>query len=126
MNANRLEKAIKAAKEDKKNARIAKAHVGQWRTSKAKSLWDVYGTYSTRKAAAFRYCEDLQRDLNGSALRILSANSQAFTVGFFFKDPETGEGMFAYITKDYDRFCYADITSEEVLGKTFKEALEGR
>jgi hypothetical protein len=31
-----------------------------------------------------------------------------FTVGFEFIDFETGALMFAYITKDYDRFTYIE------------------
>lgn len=106
MNANRLEKAIKAAKEDRKNARIAKAHITQWEYSSNYQLEDVYKTYSVFKARAWKYCIDLMSDLNGWCPKVLSANSQAFTVGFEFSDPETGEAMFAYITKDYNRFCY--------------------
>lgn len=107
MNTNRLEQAIKAAKEDKKNARIAKAHVEAWSNSLDTQLWHVYKSHSIYKEQAFEYCKQLMYDLKGYGLRILSANTTAFTVGFMFFDPETGDEMFAYITKDYDRFCYA-------------------
>lgn len=106
MNTNRLEQAIKAAKEDKKNARIASAHFEYWKQSSADSLDDVYGSYSIFKARAWQYCKELMWDLRGYGLRVLSFNSQAFTVGFMFEDPDTSEAMFAYITKDYNRFCY--------------------
>lgn len=107
MNTNRLAQAVKAAQEDRKNARIAQAHIGSWMKSNKVELWQVYGSYSVYKARAFEYCKELMHDLNGYGLRILSFNSQAFTVGFMFFDAETGDEMFAYITKDYNRFCYA-------------------
>lgn len=113
MNTNRLAQAVKAAQEDRKNARIAQAHTGQWMKSNNTELYQVYGSYSVYKARAFEYCKALMHDLNGYGLRILSFNSQAFTVGFEFADPETGEAMFAYITKDYDRFCYWPIVEKD-------------
>ena len=115
MNTNRLEQAIKAAKEDKKNAKIAGKQFDRWLNSNAYRLEDVYNSYSVFKARAYQYCKELMWDLQGWGLKILSANSQAFTVGFEFVDPETSELMFAYITKDYDRFCYEPATAFEEL-----------
>lgn len=71
-------------------------------------LEDVYGRYSAAKARAFRYCEELCEELNGYCLCITGHNSQAFTVGFEFPHPETGEICLAKITKDYNYFAPLD------------------
>lgn len=84
--------------------RIARQHYADYINSNATDLDDVYSNYSIYKARAYNRCRDLMLDMNGWGLRILSHNSQAFTVGFEYLDSETGEICFAYITKDYDRF----------------------
>lgn len=69
-------------------------------------LRDVYGRYSFDKEKAFRYCVELKEALNGKGLVILSHNIMCFSVGFTFPHPETGAECFAYITRDYNRFCF--------------------
>lgn len=88
-----------------KNEKIAKAHYLDYLRSNSYNLWDVYGTYSRNKAMAFLNCRQKMLALDGWGLKILSHNSQAFTVGFEFADKETGVVRFAYITKDYVRYC---------------------
>ena len=106
MNKEFLAKVIKEAKADKKNAKIAKAHYTQYENTHYYNLWDCYTSYSHNKIKAFEYCENLCNMLGGWGLRIISHNMMQFTVGFEFADPNTGELMFAYITRDYDRFTY--------------------
>ena len=105
-NNYRLSQAVEQAKTDKKNAKIALNHYDAYNNSWDYSLYDVYGHYSEYKYNAMEYCRNLMNDLNGYNLKIISHNSMQFTVGFEFADPETGECMFAYITKDYIRYCY--------------------
>ena len=85
--------------------RIAKAQYIHYLRSNARKLSDVYGSYSQFKEEAMERCLKLMRDLNGRDLKIISHNSNYFTVGFMYTDEETGEVMFAYITKDHDRAC---------------------
>lgn len=77
-------------------------YVHSYRNTK---LEDVYGRYSNAKARAFRYCEELCRELNGYDLCITAHNTMTFTVGFEFPHPETGEVCVAKITRDYNYFA---------------------
>ena len=86
-----------------KNERIAREHYSAYLNSTDETLMDVYKSCSWNKIQAFRRCRDLMHKLGGWDLRILSHNSQAFTVGFTFE--ENGIAKFAYITKDYFRTC---------------------
>ena len=80
----------------------------QYLYSDATKLEDVYGRYSAAKARAFEYCERLCDELNGYDLCITGHNSMAFSVGFEFPHPETGEVCLAKITKDYNYFAPLD------------------
>lgn len=106
MNSEKLTKVIEQAKNDKKNARIAKNHYQAYLNSDCRYLWHCYSNPSKYKEEALYRCYNLMNQLCGTDLRIISYNSMQFTVGFEFVDFETGELMFAYITRDYDRFTY--------------------
>lgn len=69
-------------------------------------LWDVYKKVSMAKVNAYNYCKDKKRELNGRDLKIVSHNSQLFTVGFIGEID--GRQAFVYITKDNERFIYLD------------------
>ena len=69
-------------------------------------LHDVYEKYSDAKQYAYDYCRDLFCKYNGRDFAISSHNSMMFTVNFYFMHPETGELMFARITKDYNHAYY--------------------
>lgn len=75
-----------------------------WKRSTDYELWHVYDNYSDSKYNALEYCRELQYQLGGRRLRIISHNCMVFTVGFEFDHPRTGELCFAYITRDYNRF----------------------
>ena len=89
-----------------KNTQAQRAMASHARAT-ASELRQVYGRYSDAKRRAMDYCKGLCARLDGWDLRILGANSMAFSVGFYFTDKGTGAVCFAYITKDYDRFFYA-------------------
>ena len=89
----------------KKDERIAKAHYADYLKSNNYFLWDVYGRFSRAKERAYDYYRNKMIEMGGRDLRILSANSQSFTLGFEFVDKETGVLKFAYVTKDYFRTC---------------------
>lgn len=69
-------------------------------------LEDVYSDYSAAKARAWEYCRELCAALNGYNFRIVSRNTFQFAVCFEYVEASTGALCGAYITRDYDRFCY--------------------
>ncbi len=72
-------------------------------------LSDCYGSYSTAKARAFKYCENLMTSHKGHSLKIISFNSNFFSVGFigYIDDKEA----FFYITAGSDNYIYLDEIS---------------
>lgn len=107
MNITKLTNAMEIALYDKKASKIALAHYESYLKSNDRELYQVYNNYSRNKEYAFERCRSLMYDLEGYGLRIISSNSMQFTVGFEFQDT-SGSPMFAYITRDYDRYCYLD------------------
>lgn len=82
--------------------RVALSRYEDYKRSYASDLSDVYGRYSTAKARAWRYCENLMEEHDGWGLRVISHNGFMFTAGFLFNDPDTDALKFMYITKSYD------------------------
>ena len=74
------------------------AHYDAYKRSGMWSLSDAYGSYSSAKADAWRYCERLMDSKSGWGLKVISANGYQFTAGFEFTGEE-GQLMFMYITK---------------------------
>lgn len=99
--------AIKSFTQTKADARKANNHLSLYNRGiyDGHTLRDVYGNFSIYKERAFNYCVELMNALNGRGLVIMSHSSQVFSVGFLFTHPETGRDCFAYITRDYNRFC---------------------
>jgi hypothetical protein len=73
------------------------------------SLSEVYGSYSSAKAAAWERCERLCSDLDGFNLCITSANSFVFTAQFEFDNPENGRPMVCHITPSRTYAMYLDM-----------------
>lgn len=65
-------------------------------------LAHAYGSYSSAKADAWRYCEDKCREYDGRGLKVLSHNTYMFTAGFEFDNPETGAVALCIITPSKD------------------------
>ena len=86
----------------KQQERNAKAHIRNYDRSTATSLSDVYGRFSTAKARAWEYCKDLCATSNGWGLKVISHNTNFFSAGFLFTDPETGVVRFMFIAPAYD------------------------
>lgn len=97
--------AMEIFETSKSDMRKASEQIGHYNRSSALELWDVYGACSVNKRRAFNFCKELCEALSGHDLKIISHNLQAFTVGFMFTHPTTGADCFAYITRDYNRFC---------------------
>lgn len=73
-----------------------------------KTLSDVYGTYSSKKAEAYEHCRMLRDKFNGERFCIASHNGYVFTVDFDFPHPETGEMMRAHITPSCNHAYYIE------------------
>ena len=69
-------------------------HYQQYLRSTASELWEVYGTWSAEKGRAMEWCKEKMYHQGGHGLRILSANTWQFTVGWIYTDAETGKEMF--------------------------------
>jgi len=95
-----------------KGQRIARAAAEYAYSGRAyKHFTDIYQAYkkpSTAKVNAWYYCKNLCKSMNGYDLVITAAGCQVFSVVFKFKERGTGRPCYAYITRDYNRFCYAD------------------
>ena len=95
-----------------RDARIARAAATyayspkSWRPAYT-SIYDAYKSPSVHKVRAFWRCKNLCSEFNGYDLVISAAGCQTFSVCFKFTAPD-GRPCYAYITRDYDRFCYAD------------------
>lgn len=67
---------------------------------------DAYKNPSVAKTRAWEYCKTLCKSLNGFDLIISGKNCMVFSVCFKYVDKKTGALAYAYITRDYNRFCY--------------------
>lgn len=95
----------------KKSQRIAREAAVYAYAHRGYTYSDIYEAYdrpSVYKVRAWEYCKGLCADLGGFDLVIASRNTFAFSVVFKFFDRETGALSYAYITRDYDRFGYAE------------------
>ena len=96
----------------KQGQRIARERAGYYLNGGgwhyATDIYEAYKSPSVYKVRAWEYCKDLCRKLHGRDLRIVGWNSMKFSVAFRFNERGTGRECYAYITADYDRFCYAN------------------
>ena len=73
-----------------------------------RDIYEAYKNPSIYKVRAWNYCKELCKEMHGFDLVISAAGVQTFSVVFKFKERGTGRLCYAYITRDYNRFCYAD------------------
>ena len=81
-----------------------------------KNYDDIYSAYknpSVYKVRAWNWCKELCREMHGYDLIISAAGCMTFSVVFTFNERGTGRKCYAYITRDYNRFCYADDMQQE-------------
>ena len=78
------------------NKRMAAAFNSYTKSSNYE-LRHVYRSWSDKKQAAFENCRRACKDHGGQGLRIISANTNFFTVGYTYDD-ENGKKHFVYIT----------------------------
>ena len=94
----------------KKDQRIARARVKDAEEYPFRTYADIFDAYerpSKDKIAAWERCQRLCSELDGFDICILARNTMQFSVVFKFNDDLTGQLGYAYVTKDYDRFCWA-------------------
>jgi len=93
---------------DRKIARAAAEYAYSGKSWKVyHDIFDAYKSPSIYKVRAWRYCQELCRRMQGFDCIISAAGCQTFSVCFKYPDEITGEICYAYITRDYNRFCYA-------------------
>lgn len=102
------ERVANTSKRGQKIAREAAEFAYSGRNWKVcRDIYEAYKTPSVYKVRAFERCKALCAEMNGFDLVISAAGCQTFSVVFSFMDEETGVLCYAYITRDYDRFCEA-------------------
>ena len=74
---------------------------------RADDIFKAYAKPSRAKIEAWEYCKALCKEKNGNSLIISGHSPMKFSAVFKFKEEGTGRDCFAYITKDYDRYAYA-------------------
>lgn len=71
-------------------------------------LDEVYDSYSSAKAAAYKDCRGVFEKFGGVHFCIFSHSQFVFTVDFDFPHPETGEMLRMHITPSYKHVYYID------------------
>lgn len=72
-------------------------------------IYEAYSKPSREKVRAFEYCLQLCREHNGYDFQIIGHNAMTFSVGFRYYGKNTGAACFAYITRDYDSYCFEPV-----------------
>ena len=96
-------------------------HCGCVGCGRGNSLSQVYGSYSSAKAAAWEHCESLCSDLDGHHLCITSANAFIFTAQFEFVNPENGRPMVCHITPTQTYAMYLDMRHIDTARDAWRE-----
>lgn len=96
------------AKKDQRIARSYAAYAYGNRRWTYTDIFDAYERPSVYKIRAWDYCKRLCEEKGGSDLIITGKNCMKFSACFKFKEAGTGRDCVCYITKDYDRYAYAE------------------
>ena len=97
------------SKQGQKIARAAAEFAYSGRSYKLYTdIYQAYKNPSIYKVRAWNYCKELCKRMHGFDIVIPAAGMQTFSVVFKFKERGTGRPCYAYITRYYSRFCYAD------------------
>lgn len=84
-------------------------------------LSEVYGRYSSAKAAAWDVCERICSELDGRNLCITSSNAFVFSAQFEFAHPENGRPMVCRITPAQVQAMYLDMHHIDTARKAWRE-----
>jgi hypothetical protein len=103
---NKLETELyRTSTHDRKIAHDAAEFAYNNRRYTCDDIYKAYKNPSIYKVRAWQYCQRLCAELNGWDLIISAHGCQTFSVVFTYEHPETGVISYAYITRDYNRFC---------------------
>lgn len=86
-------------------AQNIKSAYAQYQRTTARTLDDLYNSYSVYKKRALLYCQELCEKYGGKNLKLFGANCTQFSAGFEFTDSD-GVKSFAWITKANDRYMH--------------------
>lgn len=89
--------------------------------SRGNQLSEVYGRYSSAKAAAWEECERICAELDGRNLCITSSNVFVFIAQFEFAHPENGRPMVCHITPAQVQAVYLDMHHIDTARKVWRE-----
>lgn len=89
--------------------------------SRGNRLSEVYGRYSSAKAAAWEECERICAELDGRNLCITSNNVFVFSAQFEFVNPENGRPMVCRITPTQTYAAYLDMRHIDTARDAWKE-----
>ena len=92
----------------KRNQTIAREKAQYAYSNRQWTYTDIFQAYnkpSANKVRAWEHCKKLCEELNGNSLIITGRSSHFFSACFKFQDK--GRDCYAYITADYNRYCYA-------------------
>ena len=89
--------------------------------SRGNQLSEVYGRYSSAKAAAWEECELICAELDGRNLCITSYNAFVFIAQFEFHHPENGRPMVCRITPAQVQAMYLDMHHIDTARKVWRE-----
>lgn len=86
-----------------------KSYDSEWGRRRAcRDIYEAYDNPSLAKVRAFQYCLQLCREHDGYDFRIIGHNCMTFSFGFKYTGKNTGRDCFAFITRDYDSYCFID------------------
>ena len=80
----------------------AKAAYQIWLDSDKTSLFKAYQNPSNAKLSAWEFCKQRMRRYGGYSLRVIHNNTWIFTCGFCYRDDDTNQLHFVYITPNYE------------------------
>lgn len=99
-------------------------HRGHVFASRGNCLSEVYGHYSSAKAAAWEHCERLCSELDGHYLCVTSASCYFFSAQFEFAHPENGRPMVCHITPTQTCAMYLDMSHIETAREAWTRYVE--
>lgn len=104
---------LRKAKEIKATSLCGKRFIDEYINSEHIFLEDVYNSHSYYKQIAYNQCHKFFEDAEGVSFRIISYNSQQFSVGFVVEDENFNDYLviitrcnYYKIRKDFERYSF--------------------
>ena len=94
-----------------------RSYFDRWKKSEITELHQIYSTYSKNKERAFEYCKEMCYRLQGFRFRIISHNTDIFTVGFAYGTSDNLRLRVMTPYHDYDFKCGIYNVFEEIFFK---------